>query len=77
MKKTIFTNTTFKIIILLILLILAIFNLYNFYLSKNYINLLPFLIQITIIILIFTEHKYAKLGISIWSILMIMLLQPL
>lgn len=71
MKKTIFTNQIFKGIILITLCILIILNTYSLLIQQRIMSVLPLFIQAIVMFLIIKEHKYAKLGIKIWTIFII------
>ena len=71
MKKTVFISSFFKGIILIILSVLIILNVYNLLIQQKIMGIIPLLIQVMVMLLIVKEHKYAKLGIKIWSIFII------
>lgn len=71
MDKTVFNNKTFHILILIGLGVLISYNLYVFSISLNVIALIPVCFQLVVLGLVLKKHKRAKLGIKIWSILLI------
>ena len=70
MEKTKFKNLTFYRLLVGYLIILLIWNGYVI-VSGNIIGVLPLLVQLTLLFLIFDKNKLAKLGIKIWSIILI------
>ena len=72
MQKSFFNNNAFKIILIVILSSLFLWNLYTYFLWKNTSTIFMLILQLTILILIISEHKYAKICIKIWSVLIIL-----
>ena len=71
MEKTIFNNQTFKGLIIAALAVLLCWNTYTFLISQSLIALIPAFVQLIVLILILTQNKYAKIGITVWSIILI------
>lgn len=71
--KTHFNNITFYWIIISLISLLLLLNLSTFIVTINPIALLPIIIQSVLLYLIFTKHKYAKIGIKIWTILFLII----
>lgn len=72
MKKTFFKNQTFRGLIIAALGILICWNFYTFLISKSLVALFPTLIQIIVLALVLMKHEYAKMGINIWSIILML-----
>ena len=70
MEKTVFSNKIFYTLLLVGLGVLLCWNLYTFSISQNLIALIPALVQIIVLILVLMKDKHAKLGIKIWSIIL-------
>lgn len=70
MEKTIFKNQLFFYLLISYIIILICWNSYTVILG-NLIGILPIVVQLILLYLIFDKHKYAKVGIKIWSILLI------
>lgn len=73
MTKSNFKSKTFYWIVILFLTVILIWNLYSIIYSSNLLGLLPITIQFILLALIFTKHKYAKLGIKFWAILFLII----
>ena len=71
MKKTVFNNQNFYILLLVAITLLLFWNLYIFLTFQNIFALIPAIIQVAVLILILTKNEHAKLGIKIWSVLLI------
>ncbi len=72
MEKTFFKNQTFEVLLMFALGILICTNIYTFLISKNPIALIPTVIQILVLSLVLMKHKYAKLGISLWAVMLML-----
>ena len=70
MNKITFKNQTFYYLLISYLIILICWNSYAL-LNGNLIGIIPIVIQLIIIYLIFDKNKLAKIGIKIWSIILI------
>ncbi|MDJ0646392.1 MAG: hypothetical protein QNJ57_10460 [Flavobacteriaceae bacterium] len=70
-RKSIFNDQTFYVVIVSVLGILISLNSYNFLAYNNLLALVPVIIQVPILILVLTKHRYAKTGIELWAILLI------
>lgn len=70
MEKTIFKNQLFFYMLVSYLIIMICWNSYTV-ISGNLIGIIPIVVQLTVLYLIIDKHKYAKIGIKIWSILLI------
>jgi hypothetical protein len=73
MKKSNFKSNIFYWAIVIYLCGLVIWNSVTSILSLNPLGLIPIAIQITLLGLILTKHKFAKTGILVWSILVLIL----
>lgn len=71
MEKTVFKNQTFHALLLVGIGVLLSWNLYIFSISQNLIALIPATVQVYVLVLVLLKNKNAKLGIKIWSILLI------
>lgn len=74
MKETEFKNKYFYWIIILIvggLLLKTIFT--TFYYNQS-VGIFPMIIQFLLLIFILTKHKYARIGIIIWTTLFLLVL---
>jgi hypothetical protein len=69
MRKSIFTNSGFYWAIVLFLGALLLWNLFSLVAYKQYLALLPIIIQGVLLILIFKGHEHARGGIKIWAII--------
>lgn len=67
--KTIFKNKVFYLLLISCLILLSAWNIYSLTIGNSK-AIIPILIQGILIFLILTENKHAKLGISIWAILL-------
>jgi len=67
--KTVFKNKTFFYLLISIISILLLWNLYTLISTGNIWALLPILIQTVLLILIFTNHQYTRIGIIAWTII--------
>ena len=72
MEKTFFKNQTFQVLIIVVLGLLICWNLYTFLLTKSLVALLPTIIQIVVLILVLVKHKYAKMGINVWAVILML-----
>src|SRR3954467_14403461 len=73
MKETEFKNKNFYWIIILIvggLLLKTIFT--TFYYNQSF-GILPMIVQFLLLVFILTKHKYARIGIIIWTTLFLLL----
>ncbi len=69
MTKTNFKSKTFFWTLIIILVGILIWNLLTTISYSNLLGILPITIQCILLTLIFMKHKYAKIGIKIWTIL--------
>ncbi len=69
MKKTVCKNRLFYIFLIAYIIILLIYNCYASIKSGNVYGLITILIQIILLVLIFTKNQYAKPGILIWTVI--------
>lgn len=72
MEKTLFNNQTFQLLIICALGLLISWNIYTFISYKAFVALIPTSIQVTVLILVLMKHKYAKMGINVWAVLLIL-----
>jgi energy-converting hydrogenase Eha subunit E len=70
MEKTVFKNQTFQILIIVALGLLLCWNLYTFLFLKSLVALIPIIVQITVLVLVLMKNKYAKIGVKIWAIIL-------
>lgn len=70
MKKNVFKNQNFQALVIAALGILFCWNLYNLLFFKSYFSLIPLTVQAVVLYLILTKDKNAKLGIRVWSVIM-------
>ena len=71
MEKTEFKNKIFQYSLTGYLILLLCWNLYALN-TGNLYGLIPIIIQGALLILIFLKNKYTKIGIKIWSIILIL-----
>lgn len=70
MEKTIFKNKVFYYFLATYLIIIIGWNSYN--VTKGYLmGILPIVVQLILLYLIFDNNKFTKLGVKIWSIVLI------
>jgi len=69
--KTVFKNKTFFYLLVSLISILLFWNLYALISTGNVWAILPIFIQIVLLILIFTNHRYARVGIMAWTIIVL------
>ena len=72
LRKSIFHNQTYYKIVLLALALLIALNIYNFSMTMNLLELLPMVIQLPILMLVYTKHRYAKTALELWGVLIAM-----
>lgn len=68
-EKTVFKNQTFQALLIIGLLILLIWNALNFIVSFNVFLLIPIMVQMIVLMLIISKSKYAKTGIQVWAVI--------
>jgi hypothetical protein len=66
--KTVFKNKTFFYVLIGFISFFLLWNLYTLISTGNIWALLPISIQIVLLILIFTNHQYARVSIIVWAI---------
>ena|SRR5690606_859555 len=71
MEKIIFKEKAFEYSLIGYITLLICWNFYGL-LSGNLMALVPIAIQGTLLFLIFSKNKYAKIGIKIWAIILIL-----
>lgn len=71
MEKTKFNNQLFFYLLIGVLIVLLIRNTYSI-ITGNIMAVIPVIIQLVVLFLIFDKNKYAKKGIKIWSIIVIL-----
>ena len=69
MKETVFRNRLFYILLIGFIVVLMMYNCFISIRSSNIYGLIPILIEIVLLILIFTKNQYARLGILIWTVI--------
>ncbi|WP_421824634.1 hypothetical protein [Flagellimonas oceanensis] len=72
MEKTFFKNQIFQICIIALLGFFICWNLYAFITTKSLVSLIPTIIQFIVLSLILMKHKHAKMGINLWSVLLML-----
>jgi len=72
MEKTFFKNQRFHIVIISLLGFFICWNSYAFIISKSLVSLIPTIIQLIVLLLILMKHKHAKMGINLWSVLLML-----
>jgi len=70
MNKIIFKNQTFYYLLISYLIILICWNSYAV-VNGSLFGLIPIVIQLIIIYLLYDKNKHVKIGIKIWSIVLI------
>jgi len=70
MEKINFKNQPFYYLLISYLIILLFWNSYAI-LNGNLFGIIPVVIQLIIIYLLYDKNKHAKIGIKIWSIVLI------
>jgi hypothetical protein len=70
MEKTVFKNQTFQILIIAALGLLLCWNLYTLFFLKSLVALVPIIVQTTVLVLVLTKNRHAKMGIKIWAIVL-------
>jgi hypothetical protein len=73
MKHSKFRSKIFYWLLIVFLSGLIICNLYNEIASINPMLILSTTIQVTLLILVLTKHKAAKIGLQIWSTLFLII----
>jgi hypothetical protein len=73
MKRATFNSIIFYYFLIIMIFALLVYNLYSIYGEYNFITILPILIQIFLLILIFTKHVKVKLALKIWSIIFLII----
>ncbi|CAA0242581.1 conserved membrane hypothetical protein [Tenacibaculum maritimum] len=71
MKKTIYNDIVFKILLIGLLAYLFLWNLHMFLISKKLLSFISIVIQGFIIFWVITNHKYAKLSVKIWVLIIV------
>ena len=71
MEKTIFKNKLFYYLLISYLIVIICWNSYSL-ITGNLSSVISVLIQLFLIILIFKKNKHAKIGIKIWSVIIIL-----
>lgn len=71
MQKTIFTNNIFYWLLLAYLSLLISWNVYAFSLGQ-FFAVLPVSLQLALLYLILKKHKLAKIGVTAWSVLLML-----
>ena len=71
MEKTIFKNKIYYKTLLVIISLLICWNIYAILITQKYYTLISIAVLSTVFILIITKNKHAKLGLNIWTALLI------
>lgn len=71
MEKTIFKNQIYYKILLVVLSILILWNVYALLTVRNYLSLITITVLSIVLLLIITKNKHAKIGLNIWTVLLI------
>ena|ERR1700744_2933071 len=67
MKKVIFTNRPFYILLVALIGLLMAYNFYLFLIKGISFALIPIIIEFVLLVLILTRNQYAKWAIIIWT----------
>lgn len=73
MKETEFKNKYFYWIIILIVGVLLLKTIFTTFYYNQSVGILPMIIQFLLLIFILTKHKYARIGIIIWTTLFLLI----
>ena len=73
MKETEFKNKYFYWIIILIVGALLLKTIFTTFYYNQSVGIFPMIIQFLLLIFILTKHKYARIGIIIWTTLFLLL----
>jgi len=73
MKETEFKNKYFYWIIILIVGALLLKTIFTTFYYNQSVGIFPMIIQSLLLIFILTKHKYARIGIIIWTTLFLLL----
>ncbi len=65
-KTTVYKNKNAVFILECCIVALVLWNLYNVFITQKYMMLVPIVIQIALLYLIFTKHRFAATAIKIW-----------
>ena len=71
MKKVLFKNQKYYVVIVMTLIIVILWNLFVLLVSDQLTPLIPISVQSIVLILVLIKSEYAKLGIKLWSLLLI------
>jgi hypothetical protein len=67
MKKVVFENKLFHILLVSLIFLLIGYNAFTSITSQSIYGIIPICIEILLLVLIFTNNRYAKSAILIWS----------
>ncbi|MEX0290497.1 MAG: hypothetical protein AB3N14_15435, partial [Flavobacteriaceae bacterium] len=71
MEKTVFKNQTFQVLVIVGLLGLLSWNGLVLLTTQSLIALVPLFAQTVLLVLILAKNRYAKLGLQVWAVLVI------
>ncbi len=71
MEKTVFKNQSFYAILIVVVGILLSLNIYNLVNGFTFMVALQISVSLLLFLLLLLRDKYAKTGITIWSVLLI------
>lgn len=71
MEKTVFKNQSFYTILIVVVGILLSLNIYNLVNGFTFMVALQISVSLLLFLLLLLRDKYAKTGITIWSVLLI------
>ena len=71
MEKTVFKNQSFYAILIVVVGILLSLNIYNLVNGFTFMVALQISVSLMLFLLLLLRDKYAKTGITIWSVLLI------
>jgi hypothetical protein len=74
MEKTQFNNNFFYWAIILIISGLLLKTIYTTFSDNQSIGIMPMILQFVLLILILTKHKFARIGIIVWTSLFLLIL---
>jgi len=73
MKKAVFENKLFYILLVSLISLLIGYNIYTSVKSQSIYGIIPICIEILLLVLIFTSNRYTKTAILIWSIIFLII----
>lgn len=71
MRKAVFKNQIYYFSLIVILIVLLVINIIQLFENK-WKMLIPIIVQIVLLILIFSKHHYSRIAIKIWLIILLL-----